>query len=336
MTVPTDPALLAAYKAGEIDYATFQARVAEAQRKADLAAKQKALEAATNVSPTLVASELALARQSYLNLQAEARRREAERKQRQQEAAELKRRQREIDAARAKKRKTAAELAARQKALEAEKARKAQEQYERELMQQKLVREQEARTNELLEQARQAMISETGRVVAAEQYGTVAAGALQQARLERAAKTGETITVDIGGEYKTIPPEEAIAFAVATGSQVAYTSEPPAPPPSKQPEWPGGELVGIGPVVTAPPPPAPAPAEHVVVSTEATTDNDGAYTPSSSDELGEPPAAWTENVNPGLSRVVKPPAKEGGGPYIVAPGTENPLAQVLGVWIGGR
>lgn len=319
----TDPALLSQYQGGQITYAQYQAAMQSQAQAQKTAAAIAALQQATTVSPTLIASEIALQKANLAKQQQQAARAAAERQRQAKAAAQLKAQQAAVDAARrAKDAKAAAEAAAalRQQQLSAADARASAAKAE-----QARRHAEEQRTAELVEQARQQMIAETGRVVNPEQEGMIIAQAMQKA-------TGEADLA--AGNYS------GVSVHLADLPEPTYIIPGAA---MRKPQPPGGSQKE--PVYY---PSLPTPPPETVIATDTARTEPGAYTPSESEGLSSPPsAAWEESYNP----VQAPNLPEPGmNPYLYGgqeqktPGSPllNPATLLIsglillttGIWIG--
>ena len=294
MSVPTDPALLAQYTSGKISYADYREEMARRQQQSESAHAIAALQAAKGVSPTLVASEVALQHENLIRQQEQAARATAQRRQKEAETAALRQAQakadadrRARDAAAAQARTGAARAAAAaadraaQQRLAAQRAATAQQQTARLQAEQARQRAEQQRVSELIEAARQQMIAEQGRVIAAEQEGRVIAEASAQARAEQAYLAGEIAK----------PPEMYVPI-YEPNEELPAGYKPPAAPAAR-----------YTPTYAAP--------EAPVYTPRLPTMPPAGYVPPTSYEPYHPPpgtpsGGWTEMVQPSLPLDVAP------------------------------
>jgi len=290
MSLPTQPDLIAKLTSGQITNAQYNAEIKAREQAAKTAYTINLLKQTQGVSPTLIASEVALQKASLARQQQQAARAAEARRQAAARAAALRTQQAKADAARRAKDTAAAARAqaelrrqqqaaadARAAAVRAEQARRHAE---------------EQRVSQLAEAARQKMIAETGRVLAPEQEGRVVAEAMAKATAEQDIAAGNYNGVSL---YLADLPEPEYKPIEEVEDPVYYPSlpKPPQIPPVYYPSLP------------KPPP------EQIPVTDTAVT-NPVAHTPTVASDLGEPSDAWNDAADTSPAPVVgqeqrKPP-----------------------------
>ena len=184
---PTEPA--PKRKAGE-PWAAYKARYDEWRQKQDLAHQAAKVELAKRIiaestaSPTLKASEITLQEAGLQQLAGRVQERIAEEKRKAAEDVKIAQQQHALDVARAQGKISYAQVQRLKRELATQKQKVATEQYKRSQAAEAKQRWIENRKNQLIEEARQAMIRATGRVLAPEQEGRVIAQAIKYAQAE--------------------------------------------------------------------------------------------------------------------------------------------------------
>lgn len=310
----TDQALLAQYTSGQITHAAYLAAVQAQQQAAHTAAAIAALKRAKTVSPTLIASEIALQRAALARAQQQAARAAETRRQEAARNAALKAQQAKVDAAR--RAHDAAAAAAAQAALRKQQQAAADAKAAAVRAEQARRHAEEQRVSQIAEAARQKMIADTGRVLAPEQEGRVVAEAMTKATAEQDVAAGNYGGVSVYEATKAEPVYQPIE-EVDTG--IPYV---------------GAVQVdrGRGHVIVGSSPP---PADAVPVSDTA-VQNDNAVTPTAADDLGTPSDAWNDAADTSYAPVVgasqnKPPSAQ--NPYLYMTDQQK-NAQKLGQHVG--
>jgi len=283
MSAPTDLALLAQFTSGQITNAEYNAEMQARNQAAKTAYTIAMLQNTQGVSPTLIASEVALQRASLQRAQQQAAREAEAQRQAATNAAALRAQQAKVDAARRAKDSAAAARAqvelrrqqqaaadARAAAVRAEQARRHAE---------------EQRVSQLAEAARQKMIAETGRVVAAEQQGRIVAEAMAIASAEQEIAAGNSNDASL---YFANTPDPTYLPIEEVETGIPYVGAAPVDR-------------GRGTVIFSPPPVPPV--DYVPVSNTAVI-NPAAQTPTVAGDLGSPSDAWNDSVDTAYAPVV--------------------------------
>jgi len=305
----TDPALLAQYTSGQISYTQYSAAVKAQDQAAKTAYTISMLQNMQGYSPTLIASEIALQQASLARAQQQAARDAAARQQQAAANTALQAQQAAVDAARRNKDAAAAAAAAaelRRQQIAAADARAAATRAEQSRRQ-----AEEQRTSQLIEEARQKMIAETGRVVAPEQEGAVIAAAMAKATAETDLAMGNYNGVSV---YLANQPGPTY-----TPDAAMRNPQPPPDSPQKTP-------------VYYPSLPTP-PTDYVPVSATAVY-NPSAYTPTVATDLPPAQPSWYESSNSGYAPVTSQPQTEpAANPYLYMTDQQK-AAQDLGKKVG--
>jgi len=318
----TDPALLAQYTSGQISYTQYSAAVKAQEQAAKTAYTISMLQNMQGVSSTLIASEIALQQASLARAQQQAARDAAARQQQAAANTALQAQQAAVDAARRNKDAAAAAAAAaelRRQQIAAADARAAATRAEQARRQ-----AEEQRTSQLIEEARQKMIAETGRVVAPEQEGAVIAAAMAKATAETDLAMGNYNGVSV--YLANQPGPTYIPDAAMRNPQ------PPPDSPQKTPVYyPTPDSPQKTPVYY-PSLPTP-PTDYVPVSATAVY-NPSAYTPTVATDLPPAPPSWYESSNSGYAPVTSQPQTEpAANPYLYMTDQQK-AAQDLGKKVG--
>lgn len=253
----------------------------EEARRAAKAERAKQIIAQSSASAELKQSEIALIEAGREQEAARAAQRVAEAQRRAEEAARIARQQQLLDEAR---RRRAANVAAGREsaaaAANAERAQRetlrhlqqetAQQQYERLQAAQARERWIQNRKNQLIEEARQAMIRATGRVIAPEQEGRVIAQAIQYATAE----------YDYHAGLRPTPPAETELPKYDLSKKPSAPYAPPVPG-------------GGGGASTPPPTYEPSPAEHYETAQTAAASSE---TQQAADLLAQQQAAYDQSA----------------------------------------
>ena len=221
--MPTNAQLLDQLHAGTIDHAAYSKGVADNNRAREAVARQNALAAAgPGVDPTLIASERRLASASHAASQASADRRYEQQRAVEQQNAQLRRQQAKIDQQRGTS--SYAHIQAQQQAMDAQRRTAGVTRSQIEVAERDRRAREEALTSQAIAEANQRLYEETGRISAPEQYGFVAADAIDRARLQVGYELGEL--------------QDPVYQDVIPGYDMDLAANPLEPAPGR-PDWPG-------------------------------------------------------------------------------------------------